>query len=280
MPELPEVERGRLLAESVGAGKRIRRARIEADPIVFDGHTQSEVQSALEGRRLVAAHRFGKQLWFELDRAPHPLWHFGMTGGFRARGAEALQLKSGPDVSEQAWPPRFLKALLIFDDGSELAFCDARRFARVRLRHEPMREPPLSDLGFDPYLGLPKLADLRRALAGRKTPIKSLLLDQKFAAGVGNWIADEVLYQAAIDPRKRASELTEAEARRLRTRLSSIIRAAIKANADDRVYPRGWLFHRRWGKQADAKMPDGSAIEFITVGGRTTAWVPAKQSSG
>ena len=87
--------------------------------------------------------------------------------------------------------------------------------------------------------------------------MKSLLLDQSFAAGVGNWIADEVLYQAGIDPRRRASSLTDAEARRVRARLAAIVKRAVGANADDSLYPRSWLFHRRWGRRSDARTARG-----------------------
>ena len=86
-----------------------------------------------------------------------------------------------------------------------------------------------------------------------------------------------MLYQAGIDPRRRASSLTDAEARRVRARLASIVKRAVGANADDSRYPRAWLFHRRWGKRADATTARGESIEHVTVGGRTTAWVPAVQ---
>ena len=114
-------------------------------------------------------------------------------------------------------------------------------------------------------------------IRARGANVKSLLLDQSFAAGVGNWIADEVLYQAGIDPRRRAPSLTDAEARRLRVRLAAIVKRAVNANADDARYPRSWLFHRRWGKRADARTTRGDRIEHLTIGGRTTAWVPAAQ---
>ena len=96
-------------------------------------------------------------------------------------------------------------------------------------------------------------------------------------AGVGNWIADEVLFQAGIDPRRRASSLNDAEVRRVRTRLRAIVRHAAEANADAFRYPRTWLFHRRWDKQGDARTTRGERIEHITIGGRTTAWVPDRQ---
>jgi len=278
MPELPEVERGRRLAEAVAKGKRIQRARIEKDLLIFEGKSTAQVRNALVGRRVVAVKRWGKQLWFELDQAPHPLWHFGMTGAFHVPAGEALQLQAGPKVAHDGWPPRFLKVLLVFEEGGELAFCDARRFGRVGLRMDPEHEPPVSKLGFDPYLGMPSRKVLANALRRRATPIKSLLLDQKFAAGVGNWIADEVLYQAGIAPRRPACELSLDEIGRLRAKLVHVICTAVEANADDRAYPRTWLFHRRWGKQSSEAMPGGARIEFIEIGGRTTAWVPYRQN--
>ena len=106
------------------------------------------------------------------------------------------------------------------------------------------------------------------------TPIKALLLDQAFAAGVGNWIADEVLYQARIDPRRRADELSPVETRRLRAKLKSVVEMAVRVDADKSRFPRGWLFHRRWKRDPTATTLRGDRIEHLTIGGRTTAWVP------
>ena len=81
--------------------------------------------------------------------------------------------------------------------------------------------PPISALGFDAWRALPTPARFHAMLRERKSPIKAVLLDQAFAAGIGNWIADEVLYQARIAPKRRASTLSSAEAGRLRTRIRS-----------------------------------------------------------
>jgi len=94
---------------------------------------------------------------------------------------------------------------------------------------------------------------------------------------VGNWIADEVLYQARIAPSRRAHTLTAAEAARLRARLRSVVATAVAARADHARFPRGWLFHHRWGRNAAARTAGGERIRHITVGGRTTAWVPTVQ---
>lgn len=154
---------------------------------------------------------------------------------------------------------------------------DARRLGRILLREDPLNEPPIARLGFDALLDLPSYQAFGKMLRTRSATIKALLLDQGFAAGVGNWIADEVLYQARIDPRRRADTLSEAEAKALRRRLKSVLATAVKVNADSARYPRTWLFHARWGRRRGAKTVRGEPIEHITVGGRTTAWVPAVQ---
>ena len=70
-----------------------------------------------------------------------------------------------------------------------------------------------------------------------------MLLDQSFAAGVGNWIADEVLYQAGLDPRRRAHSLTAPEIGRLRGALRRVVTTAVRLESDSDRYPRSWLFH-------------------------------------
>ena len=276
MPELPEVERGRRLAESVAAGRNIAAVECAADSIVYAGVPPDDWE-ALRGRRVLAARRWGKQLWFDLDVGPHPLFHFGMSGGFRVPGDTPLKLASGPVHRPDEWPPRYWKVRIAFDDGGELVMTDARRLGRLLLRAAPREEPPISRLGFDPLLALPQPLELARLLAARSVVIKSLLLDQGFAAGVGNWIADEVLYQARIDPRRRARDLDDREAKRLRTVLRRVVETAVSVDAESSRYPKGWLFHRRWGRRAEATTARGEAIEHIQIGGRTTAWVPGVQ---
>ncbi len=275
MPELPEVERSRKLAERVGAGRTITRVTAENDDIVYDGVTPRAFERALRGRQVMAARRHGKQMWLELDRGPHPLIHLGMTGQLYAPGSTGLALESG--IKAEGWPPRFTKLQLWFDDGGELAFTNARRLGRLRLRDDPTGEPPISKLGFDPLVALPRPAAFIERARRRRSPVKAVLLDQSFAAGVGNWIADEVLYQARIDPRRRMADLSEAELRNVRAKLKNVVRQAVDVDAENDRYPSGWLFHRRWGKQAGICDAKGHTIEHLEIGGRTTAWVPALQ---
>jgi formamidopyrimidine-DNA glycosylase len=107
--------------------------------------------------------------------------------------------------------------------------------------------------------------------------MKALLLDQTFAAGVGNWIADEVLYQARIDPRRPARTLSPREASRLRGRLHAVLATAVRLGADGDRYPRTWLFHHRWDRDPLARTASGARLRWETIAGRTTAWAPAIQ---
>ena len=278
MPELPAVERARRLAQRVARGRRITRVYCARDAIVFDGAGPARIRKALTGRTVRAARRWGKHIWLELDRRPWPCFHFGMTGGFRVRGVPPLKLIMGPPTDGPEWPPRFTKIRLWLSGGRELIMTNTRRLGRIRLRDDPRHEPPISNLGFDPLLDLPTAAWLAAKLAARAAPIKAVLLDQSFAAGVGNWIADEVLYQARIDPRTRARSLAGTAVRRLRSRLKHVIETAVEADGISADFPKRWLFHHRWGRNHDAVTARGERIEHITIAGRTTAWVPEVQS--
>jgi len=262
VPELPEVEAARRMAEGVLLRRRIAAAAAREDPVVFEGVSPRRVAGALRGRRVQALRRKGKHLWIELDRRPWPLLHFGMTGW----------LYVYERLSER---PKHWRLELTVEDGRRLCFSDPRRFGRVRLQHDPLNEPPLRDLGFDVLEGLPAAPLLGATLARRRAPIKAVLLDQSLFAGVGNWIADEALYQAGLSPRRPASSLSAAEVARLRTKLLAVVRRAVAVEANSDRFPRAWLFHRRW----DIRPPEGAPELIVreTIGGRTSAWVPARQ---
>lgn len=275
MPELPEVEAARRAIERAVNGCVITAARAAPDRLVFDESAPSALARALVGRRVLDVRRRGKYLWWCLDRAPHPVFHLGMSGGFHVGGADAVHLRSsGARDSRTARSVRFTAR---FDNGTVLRFTDPRRFGRIRLREAPMEEPPISTLGWDPLSDPPALPAFRRALSARSAPVKSVLLDQSVAAGVGNWIADEALYHAGMDPRRAADTLTAPELATLHRVLRRIVHRAVAVDADSTRFPRSWLFHHRWGRRSDARTSDGAAIEHVIIGGRTTAWVPARQ---
>lgn len=273
MPELPEVEFGRRVAASVAEGRTIRQVRCQEDPIVLPDGPEA-VGRALTGREVLGVHRWGKRLWFELDRLPYPSFHFGMTGAFRIQDQAPLPLAHGPSPEpEVSWPPKYWKIELTFTNGQRLAMTNSRRLGRIRLHSDPAG---IKDgLGFDPWLALPSVAEFEGRMNGRTGTLKGLLLDQGFAAGVGNWVADEVLHQARLDPRRRVSELSSAERRRLHEALGEVVRTAVEANADPSQFPPYWIFHRRWRTQ---KTDSEAGLRFDRVAGRTTCWNPSVQT--
>jgi formamidopyrimidine-DNA glycosylase len=264
MPELPEVESARRFAEKALAGKRIVHVATVEDPIMYEGVRPKAFAQALTGRKIIAICRRGKHLWFQLDRRPWPAFHFGMTGDFHLYKNESDR-------------PRFLKLELLLNTGRRFAMTDARRLGRIRLLNDPPGEPPVRDLAFDPFLDHIPAETFISALLPRKALIKAVLLDQSFAAGVGNWIADEILYQARINPHRRAADLSVEEAKRIFKGMIRIIRKAVEVNGDNDRYPRTWLFHYRWGKNPDARTAKGEKIIHETLATRTTAWVPSIQ---
>jgi formamidopyrimidine-DNA glycosylase len=264
MPELPEVEAQRRRVQRWLKGRRLAAVTVADDPVVLAGLSPRGLTEALRGRRVKAVRRRGKHLWLELDRRPWPSFHFGMTGWFSFYRREEER-------------PRFWKIELVADDGRRLAYTDPRRFGRIRLQQDPAREAPIALLGFDPLEGLPPARELAGHLARRKAPLKAVLLDQSLFAGVGNWVADEVLYQARLSPRRPASSLGMAEVRRLRDKLHDVIARAVAVGADSDRFPPTWLFHSRWGRRAGALTARAEAIVHETIGGRTTAWVPSRQ---
>jgi formamidopyrimidine-DNA glycosylase len=151
--------------------------------------------------------------------------------------------------------------------------------------------PPISLLAPDAHDDLPPLQKFaqmcRETTKGQANTrqVKAWLLDQNaVVAGIGNWIADEVLYQARVHPMTPCSVLDSEEVGRLHECVKSVIGHAVGVNADADQFPRDWLFHYRWdkprvgAKKASApKMPDGKSIRFVTAGGRTSAYVDGVQ---
>lgn len=287
MPELPEVETSRRSLDKVLKGRRIVKAIPDSDDhIVYDRDPPEKVQRALEGARVTGSGRRGKYFWLELDRRPWPVFHLGMTGNVEIRrdrgkfvkawGGEGLWSEPKRDEAAERFLP-FCRLRITADNGTEVAITDPRRFGRIRLARDPLAEPPISDLGFDPLHSFPSARELGAVLGKRKAPLKAVLLDQGVFAGVGNWIADEVLFQAGISPHRVTASLSAAEVARLRRKLLAIIKLSVAKDANYDRYPKTWLFHYRWGREKGATAHGKLPIVHDTIGGRTTAWVPRRQ---
>ncbi|ESK95566.1 formamidopyrimidine-dna glycosylase [Moniliophthora roreri MCA 2997] len=309
MPELPEVERAAKLIKHVGLGKKIQRVEATEDTIVFSDITAEEFTAELTGRQITDVKRYGKIFYIELDGTGRmPVLHFGMTGMLQVRGELAMYYKETPRKASTDWPPRFMKFTLHLldeetDTTTEIAFLDARRLGRIRLRNSPATEPPISELGFDPILSMPKLDDFSELVLKRSCPIKALLLDQSFSAGIGNWVADEILYHSRVHPEQRSNTLSMEQLTSLHQHMQNVCQTAIAVDADDSKFPENWLFKHRWGKGKgkskggdglklvpisryfvsdccrNSMQPDGTlaTIQWVTVGGRTSAYVSELQ---
>jgi len=107
--------------------------------------------------------------------------------------------------------------------------------------------------------------------------LKALLLDQTFCAGIGNWIADEILYQSHLHPRKRLNTLNNEQLKILYTNIDYVIKTAVDAGSSHK-FPPEWLFHFRWTNKRETKDFYKLTIQFDTVGGRTSAYVPKRQT--
>jgi len=286
MPELPECERARALIDAIARGARITRVtRCEPlDDKVFVAQSAGAFERALEGATLIASSRRGKQLYWELvkenardggvEQTVVAHFHLGMTGAFVARGAKGISYYNSTATGLGTWPPRFYKVIVEFDNGSEVAYVDPRRFGRIGLARDV--EDVTRGLGLDPSKGELTSEAFASSVGRRKVAIKTALMDQKLIAGLGNWMADEILYRARVHPESRANELSATQTASILERIHEVVRVACEANSDHELFPKDWLFHSRWGKTAGAEV-NGDAISFIEVGGRTTAFVPRVQ---
>lgn len=300
MPELPEVEACRSLVDKYCIGHKIVTIICAEqgggprdglfDEIVHEGGASLPFETALQGRAITAIHRKGKQLWMTLEGTDvNILFHFGMTGSFVLKDKEKFTYKSFKiddcnSDGEPVWPPRFTKMELLFSNGIQLAFCDPRRLGRIRIRRgDPTKCEPISILAPDPVLDGIDIVTFTSILNKASCPIKALLLDQnKLVCGIGNWVADEVLFQSGIHPATPANSINKKGINALATSITSVLLTAIECNTKRETFPVDWLFHYRWGGKNQTgprtpTMPNGRQISFLTVGGRTSAFVSTIQ---
>jgi len=180
------------------------------------------------------------------------------------------------DTLGNSWPPRF--TYLLLSSGSEtVAFADPRKFGSCHFGNS--LEEYFDALAPDGWMETRTLQQrnlIEAKLANQRLGIKALLLDQKRAvSGVGNWIADEVLYQCEIHPDQ--THLTQEQAVTVIQTLHSILETAVECLAQDIPYPQTWLFGYRWTKKRAGKDCQGRNLTFLTSGGRTSAIVASVQ---
>lgn len=269
-------------------GRTIASVRAEEDDLLFGkvGTSASAFKTAMTGKKVLDARQQGKYFWLIMDSKPHPLLHLGMTGWIRFSNDDTSAYYR-PKKEETDWPPRFSKFVLDLkgEPKCEVAFVDPRRLGRCRLidaeADEMRKVSPLKENGPDPVIDkdIFTVEWLTQILRRKKVPVKALLLDQANISGIGNWVADETMYQAKLHPEQYCNTFNDEQIKRLHDAIVYVCGTAVDALAESDKFPKDWLMKYRWdkGKKTGGKLPNGAKITFLTVGGRTSAVVPSVQ---
>ncbi|MFA0962099.1 Fpg/Nei family DNA glycosylase [Roseivirga sp. BDSF3-8] len=258
MPELPEVETFKTYFDATSLHQKI--SKIETDDPVVLSAPADEIKKAAVGQSFEKTERIGKYLFAHLSSGKVLVFHFGMTGHLR-------YFKDKEDT------PKYTQILFSFQEGFHLSFIIKRKFARLGLADTIEEYRRKKKLGTDATELTP--SELGEAFSGRKVAVKTVLMDQSVAAGVGNWIADDVLFQIGMHPEKPANELTKDEVEKVYNKLQDILKLAIEKDAHYSEFPDYYLVNHRSKK---AKCPHcGKPLQNIKVGGRSTYFCPARQ---
>ena len=267
MPELPEVESARSVIERAALGRRIVDVD-DSDTYECRPHLPGEIRSALLGRTLTVVHRRGKSMWCDTSGDGPVLGiHLGMSGKIVIADPDGTEIDGG-DYWERGRQPgdfRFSRFALTFADGGRLMLIDPRRLGRVRL------DPPVEKLGPDARDITP--AQFRAMITRGDAPVKARLLDQNAIAGVGNLLADEILWRARVNPARPTALLTAPEVDRL---LRGLRRAVGSALRDGGVHTLSVVPFRKPGALCPR---DGAPMTRGTVSGRTTWWCSREQAA-
>ncbi len=282
MPELPEVETVRRGLAPVLAGRMIARAEVRRAGLRFP--FPPDMAARLTGRRVEALSRRAKFLLAALDSGETLLIHLGMSGRLLIEGAETATLHHA-----RAVPSRHDHVVLHMQDGTRITFNDARRFGVMdlwptdRLQEHPM----LARLGPEPLGNGFHAKALAAALAGRRAPVKTALLDQRVVAGLGNIYVCEALWRAGIHPKRAAGRIGNQRVAALVRAIRAVLEEAIDSGgstlrdfraADGELgyFQHAFAVYDRAGRPCPRAGCKGK-IARIVQGGRSTFYCPRCQ---
>jgi len=288
MPELPEVETVRWGLSAALEGRVLTRVNAKrADlRIAFP----QGFAARLTGRRVTRVRRRAKYLLLDLDSCETLIMHMGMSGRFTVHGAQApvkpggFHHKTADDGSGEG---KHDHVVFETDEGTRIVFTDHRRFGLMTLAAtEAVEEHPLfAGLGPEPLDDAFTPASLGAALKGKRTPIKSALLDQRVVAGLGNIYVCEALFRARISPKRLAASVAGARALRLVPAIKAVLKDAIKAGGSSlRDYAKadgelGYFQHHFavYGREGKPCPSCRGTIKRIVQAGRSTFYCPKCQ---
>jgi len=271
MPELAEVEFFRK-RWSAGHGAKILAVRLHDGKKVFRACNTALLTKMLTGATLLDSATAAKQMLFRFSGENWLGIHLGMSGELRVEPPEYVPTKHDH--------------LILVQKERQLVFNDPRMFGGVLFYHgknKPAWWTKIAPAVLSRAFSVKAVAAFLRRRA--RAPIKAVLLMQEQFPGIGNWMADEILWRAAIHPQRSAGSLTSAETNVLHRECRHICRLALDTIAGKGRYlppdlnahiPKSWLFWHRWedgGRCPKSKQP----LRRETIGGRTTCWSPACQ---
>ncbi|HET7385315.1 MAG TPA: DNA-formamidopyrimidine glycosylase family protein [Nocardioidaceae bacterium] len=230
MPELPDVEtfRRRLVGSSLH--RKIEHVRV-LDAQVVQGRSGRSLAQVLRGEQMEKTSRRGKQMFVSVSDGRWLVMHFGMTGFVEPASCD---------------DPLPRHARVVFELGGDrrLCFVDQRKLGFLAVVDDLEKHCQSEGLGPD-ALNVSRDDDVARLCGSSRARVKSLLMDQEAIAGIGNIYSDEILFQAHIDPRRKAGDLDENDVKRLHRQMRRVLGMAIDRHADPDELPRGWLLHHR-----------------------------------
>ena len=279
MPELPEVETLRLGLQKYLVGHKIIDVKINVEKI-FQGSAKQII-----GAKIVDIKRIGKGLIIELDNGFDLAIHLKLTGQVIYRDKKTADLKLSEKAGGQL-PNKFTHVIFTLSDNAVLFYNDVRRFGWVKV----IKDSKLSELPFFKEMGPEPFKDLtfekfKDALSKSSIAVKVILMDQKRIGGIGNIYANDALFLAGIDPRRKAKELSSNEAKKLYEAVLEVLTNGLKhggASDVDFINVLGQEgkyqdYFLAYGKQGQKCPKCGSIIQKIQLGGRGTYFCPEHQ---
>jgi formamidopyrimidine-DNA glycosylase len=216
VPELPEVEATRRHLEPALVGSTILSVEVRRDRMVRRQERPADFAARVTDRRVDSLDRWGKFLLASLDQDITWVTHLGMSG----------RISIADPGSDEA---PHTNVVVGTDAGHEIRMVDPRTFGFVAAyTPEELERSTISKLGPDALTALPGPEPLARRMAGRSIPVKVLLLDQAFVAGIGNIYADEILHRAGIDPHRAADTLDAAEVAALHDAVGPVLEGGLR----------------------------------------------------